>query len=519
MPFSSARSRTIGVAFTSVLTALTQAGIETSSRPGLTPIQLVCVDDRATGCGTFQSHNQKVVSNRRGIFMTHIRSRNEAYTAQCWRLSWSTDGGERFRTLHTETNATNPPLLETDAADNLYLVRPDFVDGHAYLYRFLAREEYRRPHITRIPNGSAGKFAMVLDQSRRQLAYFAHNNTFHLVGLDGVVRSSVQLLAPGKNAILQYPLLCLGADGTLHAAWTTQAHDRYLYWDIHYLQSPDGGRSWRRMDSTLLTTPIVADEGGPADRITLDDEFEVHTWLSSFLVKDGKAHFLYLAQTNPPRQHYIRHDLATARRELDRQPELKGERLSLRNLDGFFAARTSAPGSTLYCVSRDGSQPRLACLASDDNGATWYDYAVSEPVSVPYSIGGCREISVDGWILGSFTDQLASTSDAGGGSKVYFFKIRAGLASARVKVTSKREREWTIEFADVHGQPTEVRFRHDKRRWGKWLAFAAEMTLPTKRAPSEFQLRSRLGTESAVFPCALREGGERQGKQSSRRQP
>lgn len=32
-------------------------------------VELVCVDDKATGYGTFQSHNQKVVSNEHGIFM------------------------------------------------------------------------------------------------------------------------------------------------------------------------------------------------------------------------------------------------------------------------------------------------------------------------------------------------------------------------------------------------------------------------------------------------------------------
>ena len=144
--------------------------------PGVTPIQLVCVDAQATGYGTFQSHNQKVVSNRRGFFMTHIRSRNEAYTAQSWRLSWSTNGGESFATLFAATNATSPPLLESDEAANLYVARPDFVDGHAYLYRFLARENYREAHVTRIPNGSAGKYAMVLDPNRKQLSNAGPNS-------------------------------------------------------------------------------------------------------------------------------------------------------------------------------------------------------------------------------------------------------------------------------------------------------------------------------------------------------
>src|SRR5438128_969485 len=177
------------------------------------------------------------------------------------------------------------------------------------------------------------------------------------------------------------------------------------------------------MSGKPVGLPVVADEGGPADRITLDDEFEVHTWLSSFLVKDGKAHFLYLAQTNPPRQHYVRYDLKTARRDIDLQPEFKGQQLSLRGLDGFFATHLKKPGSTLYCIGRDASANRLVCLASDDHGLTWRDYAVSPLVTNPYSIGGCREVTADGWLIGSFTDQIASTTDSGGGSKVYFFRI------------------------------------------------------------------------------------------------
>ena len=140
---------------------------ETSNAPGdgLATIELTCVDPAATGYGTFQSYNQKVVANRRGIFMTHIRSRNEAYTAQQWRLSWSRDNGQTFETLYEATHATNPPVLETDDDDNVYLIRPDFVDGNAYLYRFLAAADYRQPSITPIPNGSAGKFSMTLDRA------------------------------------------------------------------------------------------------------------------------------------------------------------------------------------------------------------------------------------------------------------------------------------------------------------------------------------------------------------------
>ena len=119
---------------------------------------MVCIDDHAIGYGTFQSHNQKVVSNHNGIFMTYVRQPNKEYTAQPWRLVRSTDGGRHFATVFEATNATKQPVLETDEDDNLYLARPDYVDGHAYLYRFSPADGYAHPMSRRSP-GPAGNTA------------------------------------------------------------------------------------------------------------------------------------------------------------------------------------------------------------------------------------------------------------------------------------------------------------------------------------------------------------------------
>ncbi|MBN1342425.1 MAG: hypothetical protein JXQ73_07080 [Phycisphaerae bacterium] len=407
----------------SVASSFAGAAGEVASRPGRVGVEVTCVDAEATGYGTFQSHNQKVLSNSRGIFMTHIRSRNADYTAQEWRLSRSVDGGRTFATVYQATNATNPPVIETDEGNNVYLVRPDFVDGHAYLYRFLAKDDYARPVVSRIPQGSAGKFCMVYDGPRKQLYYFAHNNTFHIIGLDGTVRHSCDLLRGGEHAVLQYPLLSLGPDGVLYAGWTTQKHGVYLYWDIHCMRSADGGRSWTRLAGEPVALPAVADEGGPAERITLDDEFESHTWLSNMLHTGGKVHFLYLAQTKPTaREHYVRYDAKTGKEDLRIQPEFRGETISLQGLSGFFAADHSKGVGRVYCVSR--SDGRIGCLVSGDNGRTWRDHAVTEKAYQSYSIGGCRELTADGYVIGTFTDQVASTADVAGKCPVYFFRIR-----------------------------------------------------------------------------------------------
>ena len=397
------------------------AGLE-SNVPN-TGIVLTLVDDDAIGYATFQSHNQKVIENAHGIFMTHLRRRNEAYTAQDWRLSHSVDGGQSFVTVYEATHATNPPVLETDGAGTVYLARPDFEDGNAYLYRFTPENEFRDPVITSIPGGAAGKYAMQIDLARERLYFFAHNNRFFALGLDGTVHTSVQLLRDGPNACLQYPLLAMDMQGVLHAAWTSQKHGVYCYWDIHHMLSLDGGGSWRTMAGAPLELPVIADDTGPATRISLDDEFESHTWLSSFYVKAGKAHFLYLAQSAPPREHYVRYDVASGVREFDSGSEFKGETMSICSLDGFFASRDLSAGSPLYCVSASGG--RLVCLASNDNGGTWKDWAKSDWTGNPYSVGGCRSVTQSGYIIGSFTDQESSNTTTDHRSSVYFFRISA----------------------------------------------------------------------------------------------
>ena len=185
------------------------------------------------------------------------------------------------------------------------------------------------------------------------------------------------------------------------------------------------------MRGAPVSLPAIADEHGPADRITLDDEFEFHTWLESFLVRSGKAHFLYLAQTKSPRQHYVRYDLKSAKREVDVQPEFRGGQLAIRSLDGFLATRAKESRSTIYAISHDANTSRLACLASDDDGNSWHDFAVSQTVTGAYSIGGCREVTRDGYVIGSFTEQMSGTTITNPTSKVYFFKIRTANAKAQ----------------------------------------------------------------------------------------
>jgi len=57
-------------------------------------------------------------------------------------------------------------------------------------------------------------------------------------------------------------------------------------------------------------------------------------------------------------------------------------------------------------------------LVSRDNGSSWSDDAVaSREFSDNYATGGAREITADGYVIGSFTEPP--------GSNVWFYRIKA----------------------------------------------------------------------------------------------
>ncbi|MBI2191393.1 MAG: hypothetical protein HYU36_05360 [Planctomycetes bacterium] len=421
--------RLIGLALLAALVASGTWAAETvpeglPHRPG---IRLVCVDDAASPSATVQSYNQKVVANPYGLFMAYVHSRNEEDTTYTWRLLRSTDGGDSFSVLFEGRHATCPPILETDSKGNIYLMRPDLEDHDAYLYRFMAEKQFRGPAISRMAGEGRDKCAMVMDARGERLFYLSQRGRLAVIGLDGNVLDTYRVLQRGDMAGLQYPQLFLTEGGILHAAWTTQRDGRYLYWDIHHMLSGDAGRTWQALDGRSLSLPVAADQEGQATRITLDDEFWVHTWLSSFIVNAGKVHFLYLAQHQRPRQHYVRYDLATGRREIDFQPIFSGGEYAIHGLDGFFARGTGQKNPLLFCTGRD-VEGRLVCLVSRDNGDSWRDHARSVQRFNAYAIGGSRVVTSDGIVMGSFTDSKGDTESIERKSQVYFFRIEADAA-------------------------------------------------------------------------------------------
>ena len=107
----------------------------------LNTIEITVVDPNGTGYGTFQSHNQKVVSNENGIFMTYLHYYDEAGKVEnnIWRLAQSRDGGKTFHTIYETNITTSVPVLETDAQNNLYLAFPEYnaENNPFYFMRYL----------------------------------------------------------------------------------------------------------------------------------------------------------------------------------------------------------------------------------------------------------------------------------------------------------------------------------------------------------------------------------------------
>ena len=387
-------------------------------------------DPGATG----QSHNQTIVQNENGIFVAYLHSRNEGFTSQNWRLARSTNGGESFTTIFSEYIGTNTPCIETDEDNNIYAVVGDYSTGDASLYTFTpgVNADYSSHTEDVIPDGAAQKFAMYYDSSRSRIYYASapqYGLDFYVLNMSGTVLSTQDLLDDGTVAHPGYPYFDMDEDDNLYLAWTTATigGGNAAYRHIHFMRSLDGGNDWKKLDGTLLfdgdnqnQNPIVGDEGGPTDRVTTSAQADYTTWLQNFAVRSGKIHFAYKVASTPEEQHYVRWDIATAQADKRIQPEWSGGQISLLGLDGFVVTDSYEPND-LYWISRSGGQ--IGVLYSDDKGDTWYDHAMSNSNFMnPYMVGGCREITSDGYIIGSFTD-YNSVDDSG--TAYYFdFPIR-----------------------------------------------------------------------------------------------
>lgn len=408
-----------GIAIAVYLTQFTQVfKPKASEEETLYPIEETTIDSQSTQSGTYSSHNQKVVSNKHGIFIAYIHSTDPKTAESNWRLMRSTDQGKTFSLVYQSTNGTTPPALETDDGGNVFLIHSDYKTGQVFFYRFAASLNFQNPKITKVPNmGTVGKFATEIDIKRRLIYYFSQYNKFIAFDYGGGVRKNLDLTKNGPNAVMQYPYLYLD-NGDLYVAWTNYNYpslknslgNQTVYRSIHFVTSKDGGTSWQKSDGQPLRFPVTVDETGPSHLVSILPEEYGGLWLSSFIVKNGKAHFVYKVSNtltiDPPkiredRMHYVRFDLKTGQIDKNIYPEFAGENIKLNWRNGYFISGNS---QDLYYVSRSANS--LALLKSSDNGETWHDHTLGDYSSRGINhITGQPSLTADNKIIGIYTDQ------------------------------------------------------------------------------------------------------------------
>ncbi len=386
----------------------------------LTPVFITEIDINSSGGATFGMGRQLVVENENGIFMTYSRDGAHPSTSSpvYWNLLRSTDRGRTFDLIYTPRLMSGIPGLETDQEGNIHLISHD---PHAsnppwYYYRFAEERNLTDPVLS-ITNGVslAQKYAVFHDADAGKTYLFPNQGTFLILNstTGRLMEKRIYAGSQGTKAFIQYPHIHV-YDGTLYHAWTTQhwkGGNQYVYWDIHFAWSPDGGNTWRKANGNRLNTPFIPDNTGPTDNVVPKEEFEYNTWLNGMTYKDGKVHLAYYSDL--PKRHWIhvRIDMSTG--EIDRR-NAEGETITLRGNGGFLA---TAPGKPLYMVSTNNTH--ICALVSHDNGNTWHDAAVSER-SWDYCVyvSGHRRVTSHG-ITGCFTGLDREKGTYG----VYFFRI------------------------------------------------------------------------------------------------
>jgi hypothetical protein len=165
---------------------------------------------------------------------------------------------------------------------------------------------------------------------------------------------------------------------------------------------------------------VRSDEDGEATVITESHELQTNTWLAGTLTKGGHTHFWYYSkpQGMAPSVQYVRiaHDESAPLLRTDLSAA--GQNLRVLSSDGFFATRGMDAESPLHVVLKD-TEGRVACLRSNDNGASWLDHAVATHAHHPYAVSGNPRIGDDGVIMGAYTAKTGSEGEF----QIWFFRI------------------------------------------------------------------------------------------------
>lgn len=396
-------------------------------------MQVVTVD-KSKAYGTFNSHNQKVVANARGIFAAYIKDYNSSDIGT-WQLRMSVDGGKTFAPILTQTDSSKAPCIETDSKNNIHIAYPTNNWKDIYYIKLLASENYTPPHSIIVSGAGAGKYSCDFRESDKTFFYVGWSNMVRINTDTMSVIDNRPVLAHGPKGYSQYPLLSFDPSKIyMMLGWTTvDTVGHQSYRDIRYGMSWNSGLTFG-VPSTGATIrlPIVADSTGGSVQALLpsDDETSeralnngsyINNWLANLSFVDGYIHFMY-AHYGPnisQRVRYVRTSLMSPTPSVVME-RFKGDSIELVTLGSYFIThRAPTGGYWLYAIGGTADN-RIAALISLDSGETWHDFAASEPQPGSlYAVTGARSISPDGYIVGAATVTKSSTD-----LEIKFFKFR-----------------------------------------------------------------------------------------------
>lgn len=398
--------------------------------------------------GTFQSHYQKVVSTKNGIFAAFLAS----YVADssdsrndmgAWEIVKSVDGGQTFQTVYSLETSSKTPCLEADAEGNLHLAYASNRWNDLIYSKLQASENYSQLHSVTVPGAGAGKYSCAISDKGKVFVYLGWEQLVRFDLQNMQVLDSRTYFKSGPNGHPQYPHLVFQPEKNyLLAAWTTisvnDINGRPNYRDIRYAVSYDFGLSWKSTTtSENLILPIIADEtGGTATPILSSDYINTiqsqeqgvpwENWLDSATFVGNYLYFAYFntGENNSDYQtRFVRsglyHNDGAKPVVLER---FKGETIELNSNGLYFTTHTLPDiGTVIYAVGST-SKYELASLYSEDKGVTWHDHAISEPENhQPYAITGSKTVTAEGDIIGEYTSFPQLGEHEG---KVKFFKIK-----------------------------------------------------------------------------------------------
>lgn len=203
--------------------AIPSEGIPDVLDPATVPrMRISTVDDDATGYGTFQSHNQKVVSTSYGIFMTYVKTAPFAEDeTPTWRLLLSQGDGETFQPIWEDTHRTYAPAIEAAANGMLYLVHGDEAANAAHFYRLSPLTEFVPEPLATVDEAYAQKFSVLLDEACGNLYYLAYlgpNIRFVKLDVTGAGKTMNSRMAAVLASAVLSTVVVLGTEGMAQAA-------------------------------------------------------------------------------------------------------------------------------------------------------------------------------------------------------------------------------------------------------------------------------------------------------------